>query len=238
MWKIILCALIFLFNSNAYADGFIPDELTPGSYTLEYGGLYKIIVREANRFFEGQWRDQELLRWQEGEIDFLEFTRRQEKISEFLTDWRHGPPWWTRHWWESFPPEKGGAPPNHSILVRKGETYSLLDTAFFTLSNSMDFKWKSLEASIDFSKERTITVGMGNVEPPRLGWKLRFSPILDISSGMLLRNPTKAIRRIGLSIGALHIVRDVQILQADIRVWYNHTDNETLVAGFITLLRW
>jgi len=231
--RIFILAFILLFSSNVYAD-----ELIPGSYTLEYGGIYKIIARESNRFLESQWRDQELARFTEGESDFLEFSRRQRQISEYLNDWRHGPPWWTRRWWHSFEEKNGGAKPNQSIVVRRGNTYKIIDTPLFSLNNSFELKWKTFEAAIDFQKKQPITIGIGSVKSPRVGWKLGFSPIVDLSSRRALIQPTRAINRLGITLGAIYYTNGMEILSVNVQTWYSFARNRTFVEIQLTLLRW
>ena len=230
MWRMFLFLLIFISSANG-------QHLIPGSYRIEYGGIYKLISGEANRFYESTWRDQERQRYLEGEINFLEFIRRQNKITEFVRDYSNGEPWHKRRWWESFPPEKGGAPLNGSIVLTYGRTDNLINTPIFTFNNAMELRWKKFEVAIDLEKEQSITLGR-QLESPKTGWKLDFSPIFDFSPGRLFSRPAEAINRIGFSIGGVHTVNTERIATVDLQVWHSLADNETRVGIFLAIARW
>lgn len=219
-----------------FCSGCTTISLIPGTYHVEYGGLYKIAVNETNRLLEGHWRDQQEALLQFGEIDYTLFLKRQNRISEILHDWRFGPPWWLRHWWHSFTPERGGAP-IEKTLIQIGKNYKLIDTPFFSFSNSFDFRWKSVQAAIDFSSDQPITVGVGDVPTPKLGWKLRFSPEFSFSASSIWKNPTEAIRRIGLNIGGVHSVGGIQIVAIDVQFWYLPPE-DAFFGLQLTLLQW
>lgn len=214
------------------------DELIPGSYKIEYGGLYKIAADESYRMLENRWRDQEFHLWEEGAISFSELTRRNIKMSDRLNDWRYGPPWWTRTWWHSLETNKGGAPKNNSIVVRKGSNYVLIDTPLFTVSNSFSFKWKALQASVDFKAQEPVVIGIGEVPTPSLGWKFKASPEFSFSTMRVFDKPKRSIRRAGFRFIMTHWVRRKPILAIEIKAWYNPIRHQAFIGIQFTLLQW
>lgn len=212
-------------------------ELTPGSYRIEYGGLYKLAADESRRFVSSEWAEQEFFLYNKGMLTWGELTQRSIEMTGFADDWRNGPPWWTRNWWDSLEPHRGGAPPNGSILVKVGSQYELIDTAFFTLTNSLNFKWKSVEASVDFKSERPISLNVGDVPTPSLGWKFKVSPEISFSPMRVFSSPTEAIRRLGLRLIATHYV-DLPLVSVEINTWYDFNENRAFIGVLFTLLRW
>lgn len=227
-----LIIFLILLCSSAQAQ-----ELPPGSFTYQYGGLYKVIVKESNRFFKNKWRDQEIELLDNGNVNYTTFIRRQIHINSFLNDWRYGPPWWTRGWMHSMAPQNGGAPEEITIF-HKGSSYLLVNTPLFSLSNSLEFKWKSIQASIDFKKASPMMIAVGDIPAPKFGLKMRFSPELRFSTSTLLRNPSKAIRRIGLNIGVVYSNWSKQLLAFDINIWLRPNDKEALIGLAVYFLQW
>lgn len=225
--------LVFLLTNPVWAN-----ELIPGSYKIEYGGLYKIAADESSRFLENRWRDQEFERWQDGGIDFLELTRRNMEMTAHLNDWRYGPPWWTRHWWDSFESHKGGAPPNRSLVVKLGSNFEIINTPLFTVSNSFGFRWKALEASIDFKAKKAISIGIGEVPTPSLGWKFKASPEFKFSTMRVFDRPSKSVRRVGFRFILTHWVQRKPMVAIEVRAWYSPLRNEAFFGVQVSLLQW
>lgn len=229
----LITLFILIFMQFTWAE-----ELSPGSYRIEYGGLYKLAADESFRVLENRWRDQEFHLWEQGQIEFGELTRRNIWMSNHLNDWRHGPPWWTRSWWQSFEIHKGGAPPNNSIVVRKGSNFKLIDTPLFSISNSFAFRWKAFQASIDFKAEKALAIGIGDIPDPGLGWKFKVSPEFKFSTMRVFDKPQKSVRRIGLVFTMTHWVRRKPLLAIEVVTWYSSIKNEGFLGIQFTLLQW
>ena len=221
--------IVVLLSSLAY-----PIQLSPGSYTVKYGGLYKIGVSESNRFFENQWRNQQEEIYLSGEISFGSYSRYQQDMNDFLSDWQYGPPWWTRDWWESMPTYKGGAPPNHSIQVSYGSIFNIIDNPIFSLSNSFDVRWKHLEASIDLESNDLVTLGSAT---PNTGWKFKLHPDISISSRSFREN-RNIIRSVGLVLSIVHFVNAVKISSIGVMATYRTERRAVDFEMQFKLLQW
>lgn len=211
-------------------------ELSPGSYTVKYGGIYKAMTSETHRFFESQWKGQEEEAYLSGEISFGTYARRQRRIDSFLEDWKYGPPWWTRSWWQSLPPNKGGAPLNHSIRICYGRTYKIIDTPLFSFSNSLSFKWKHLEATVDFDAKRPIIFGRS--EPPKTGWQFKLSPDISISTKELWKQSVGVVRTIGFFVSMIRTVKTIPVLSVALAVQYRPLRGSISCEVQIRMLQW
>jgi hypothetical protein len=233
MIRAIFVILMVFFATNVNAQ----EELIPGSYTIQYGGLYKIAADESSRFISNEWRDQERLWYKSGAIEFGDFLRRQRRMAAHLNNWRDGPPWWTRSWWHSFEEKDGGAPPNKSIIVKRGSTYRLVNTPLFSISNSFKFSWKSFQGAVDYKAKSSIIFGIGNVRTPTHGWKFRFSPEFKFSTSKIFDGPSKIIRRLGARFTAIYLIKK-PIVSIEVRAWYNPIRRRSFVSVQLTLLQW
>lgn len=228
----LVLLLILLFASPTWAD-----ELIPGSYRIEYGGLYKVAADESVRFLQNRWRDQEFQLWRNEVISFGMLTRRNIRMVEHLNDWRYGPPWWTREWWHSLETHKGGAPPNRSIIIKKGSDFSLIDTPIFSISNSFSLRWKSLQATVDFKSKRPIMFSVGSVPAPRFGWKFKVAPEFKFSTIKIFSDPMRGIRRVGFRLVATHWIRK-PIVSIEVRAWYSPLKRRGFIGVRFILLQW
>lgn len=233
MIRIILVILMCLFTTNVNGQ----EELIPGSYTIQYGGLYKIAAEESSRFIENRWRDQEFLWYKSGAIEFGDFLKRQRRMANRLNNWKDGPPWWTRAWWHSFEEKDGGAPLNKSIAVRYGSSYKLVNTPLFSISNSFKFVWKSFQGAVDYKAERSIIFSIGNVPTPKHGWKFKFSPEFKFSTSTMFDRPSRVIRRLGVKLTAIFLSKK-PIVSIEVRAWYNPVRRRGFVSIQLALLQW
>jgi hypothetical protein len=231
--RFVILLLLFLFNlSPANAQ-----DLIPGSYTYEYGGLYKIAADESSRFLVNRWSEQERLWHNHGAITFGDFLKRRQSMFVHLDDWRDGPPWWTRDWFHSLEEKNGGAPPNKSITVKYGSSFKIIDTPLFSVSNSFSFSWKSFQAAVDFKSSTPIMFGMGSIPAPKFGWKFRVAPEFKFSAFKIFNNPMRSVRRIGFRFIATHWIRK-PIVSIEIQVWHNPIRKRGFVGVQLVLLQW
>lgn len=230
--------VIFLFFLANPLEIFAQDGLSPGSYRIEYGGIYKLLYNETNRLLESRWRDQQGEQYLNGYIDFFEFERRHRDISDHLEDWKYGHPWWTRSWQDSL--EIDGAPPNRSILIRRGTTVKIIETPFFTVYNSFEFRWRKLSATIDFKSSQPITLSVDDDIPPiELGWKFEFSPQIRVSTvHILAMDFSKTFSVVGVNINAIHTVKNKEIVEVRLFVWYLPHEHDVFIGASLRLLRW
>lgn len=184
--------------------------MDPGTYSLQYGGPLSIGIKEGKDYLEDEWRDWVQLQFNEGAISWIEWRRQQENITALLNEWQSGPPWWHRKWYNSLEEKNGGAP-EQKILIRIGRTFNIITTNFFTLSNTGDFKLRSVSASYDFN--RGAALGLDDIDKPVSGWKFNFSPDISFSSSQLLSNPLRVVRKLGLEISAIHTIRRIDIVR-------------------------
>ena len=231
--------VIFLFFVTNSPEIFAQD-LINGSYRIEYGGIYKLMYNETNRILESRWRDAQDLDYLGDKISFGELVKRQRDISAHLTDWRDGPPWYTRRWWHSLEEHNGGAPPNKSIIVRRGTTTKMIQTPLFTVYNSFEFRWRKLSASIDFKAAQTITLSVDDDAPPiELGWKLEFSPQIKVSTvHVLAYDFSRTFSILGVNINAIHTVRGKKIVEVRLFVWYLAHRHDVFIGVSLRLIRW
>jgi len=234
----VFILMIFLFFLVNPSEIFAQDYLSPGSYRIEYGGIYKLLYNETNRLLESRWRDQQGEQYLAGNIDFFEFASRHRAISDHLRDWEHGPPWWTRSWQESL--AVNGAPPNRSILIKRGTTTKFIQTPLFTVYNSFEFRWRKLSASIDFKSAQPITLSVDDDIPPiELGWKLEFSPQIKVSTvHILAMDFSRTFSVIGVNINAIHTVKNKEIVEVRLFVWYLAHEHDVFIGASLKLLRW
>jgi hypothetical protein len=232
--------LFFLGNpSSCLAQDFLFEEDDiPGSYRIEYGGLYKIIVGQTSSLLKARWLDQEEIRFQYGEISYPELNRRQGRIRLTLDEWRYGTPWYYRHWWHSLPEEKGGAPKVPKI-IHKGKTIVFLDLGLIYFTTAGEVKWRGLEMSVDFDKKSSITLGVGRqVGKPRSGWKFKVYPNVRISTGRLFTKPLGSIRRVDINIGGVHSIRGRDLIAVIFNTWYNFEHRGWFFGLQLKLMQW
>lgn len=239
MSRLATLVILFLYAQPGWAQSiFAPDKLAPGSYRVEYGGLYKIAENYIIKLFEDAWRDQQVLLYNSGQISPSEFNKSQEDVYSYYGN-HHGPPWWTRQWWQSMMPGKKGSPPNGSILVQRGSTFLLINTPLFSLSNSFDFRWKGLEAAFDFTSNDVFSIGIeGAVKKPKFGLKLDVSPTIAISSPKEFSDVKKILNRIGLTIEGVIIENEIPMVSIDARTWYRPRDNDLSFVIEMSLIQW
>ena len=209
----------------------------PGSYRIEYGGYHRLIARELSRRARRHWRRQINEAFDRGDINPHQWEHHHYWMTAHLIDYQYGPPWYTRAWFHSLEPSRGGAPPNNSILIREGKDFLLLSTPFFSLTNTFSLRFKSLESAIDFKSSRPIIVGEDAPEP-RTGWKFKISPEVSISAARILDEPHRVVRRVGIRIRATHSVRNKKIVGLWGRCWWNPTNNELFIFFQLSLLQW
>ena len=231
---LVVFLLFVLFPTATFAQ----DNLIPGSYRMEYGGIYKVIVDQSNRFLKSHWFDQEEILYDEGIISYETLVRRNRRISEHLTDWKHGTPWYYRRWWESFPEKKGGAP-ERPIVIRKGRTYIIADLGIIYLTNAFDLKWRGIEVAVDFHKKSSITLGVGEqLARPHSGWKFKFYPNAKVSSSDLLTDPLRSINRVFLNVSGVYTSRNVDLFAIVFNTWYEFKERSWNFGIQVALLQW
>jgi len=229
--------MIFLFFLTNSPGIFAQDYLSPGSYRIEYGGIYKMLYSETNRLLQSRWRDQIGEQYLSGNIDFFEFASQHREITAHLEDWEFGPPWWTRSWQESL---VNGSPPNRSILIKRGTTIKVIETPLFTVYNSFEFRWRKLSAAIDFKSSQPITLSVDDDIPPiELGWKFEFSPQIRVSTvHILAMDFSRTFSVLGVEINAIHTVRNKEIVEVRLFVWYLPHEHDVFIGASLQLLRW
>lgn len=234
----ILFALILLSCVECRAENNFVEQTTmyepiPGSYRIEFGGIWDIAHEEGMRYIERSWRDLEWLRFKEGAITFEEMSHRQNNITLSMSEWSGGEPWWYRHWWHSRKEEDGGAP-QEPVILAYGNTFKIIDNDLFSLTNSGDFELKGFEAA--FSSE-DISYGV-RVTQPRTGWKVRLKPDIAFSSSQFLLDPTRAIRRLGARLTATHSVHGVDIVAINIRARWRFSRHDGIIEIQLSFLQW
>ena len=232
MYKLVLIFILLLSSSTLSQD-----YLSPGSYTIEYGGLYKMAASETNKFFSNRWREQQEELYEGGVTTFGDFSREQRSINNFMQDWRFGSPWWTRSWWDSLTIKNGGAVANHSIRIRHGKTFPVFETPVFTIFNSFEFKWKSIKASVDFDADRAFAFGEASM-PPRAGWQFQVEPAVSIASRALLGDIVRSIKSVGVVVSAIHTVRSIPIVSIAMTAYYESTENAFVFGVEMRFLQW
>lgn len=233
MGRLIFLLILLLIPSLASAQ-----DLTPGSYRIEYGGIYKLLVDKSTSLFKAAWLDQNELLFESGQMTYCEMIRSNRDIKLSISEWRNGMPWYHRRWWDSFPEDKGGAPEKPTVFY-KGKTRIIADLGLFYFTNELGLKWRGVELAVDFKSRSPITVGVGgHVEAPRSGWKFRAYPNILISTKELFSNPLKTVRRVDLSIGGLHTVRGRDIVEAVFQIWHDLEESSWFFGAQIQLLRW
>jgi len=213
-------------------------EEIPGSYRIEYGGPYKIVVGYTSALLEARWLDCADLLYQNDDIAYHDLLRREQDIKLTIREWEHGTPWYYRDWWHSLP-EKSGGVPKHQKTVFKGKTKMFLDLGLVYFTTAAEARWRGVEMSIDFNKTSPITLGVGRrLNSPSSGWKFRFYPGLKISTSKLITQPLKSIRRADINVGGMYFIRGVDILALVLNVWYSLEQHDWLIGIQIKLVRW
>jgi hypothetical protein len=126
--------------------------LPPGSFGIKYAGLDEIVVDQFQKKAKSFCRDQLRKQYVEGDLSYQSYQARLELI-ERRSDLRGD--WWTRHWFESFPPEKGGAPaaPIYQII---GSQHQILSIGRFGIANTGHFQYRKMNIMKVDSDNRLI----------------------------------------------------------------------------------
>lgn len=226
-----LICLAWLF----FAQITLAQDLVPGTYRIEYGGVYKIIARESSRFFENQWKEQGELEYLVGNDSFSHYYRRLSWINDHLYDWEHGSPWYLRCWHHSMEEENGGAR-RIPIRINYGTTYDIWRTPLFTIDNSFNIKWTKVEARLDL--RGPLEVSLGDIPPPSLGFKFNLSPELKFSSRRLLSAPHRAIERVGLTLTCTYYYRRKPTVGVYLQGLWRPNTSEAYLGLQVAMLQW
>jgi hypothetical protein len=230
--------VVFLFFLFFPSPSFAQSDLIPGSYRMEYGGIYKIIVGQSNKFLASRWFDQDEELYDEGIISYSQLVRRNRRVAGHIADWKNGPPWYYRRWWQSLEEKNGGAPETPQI-IRKGRTYILVDLGIIYLTNAGEIKWRGLELAVDFNKKSSITLGVGErLIQPRSGWKFRFYPNAKISTRELIKDPFKSINRTYLNVSGVYSAFGRDMFAIIFNTWYDFELHSWNFGIELRLLRW
>jgi hypothetical protein len=226
-------------TTTAYAEDFdFFTEKIPGSYIMEYGGPYEIMVKQTSKLLEATWLERQELHYHHGYMTYTELEKKQTDIKLTIAEWKNGLPWYYRNWWHSRPEEKGGAP-KHPMIIRKGKTLVLADFGLFYVTTAGEVKWRGLEMSIDFDKKSTITLGIGShVSKPRSGWKFKAYPGVKVSVSRLISRPLKAVRRVDINLGGVYSIRGKDILAVMFNTWYNFKEHGWFFGVQLKLVQW
>ena len=135
--KLLIILLCFMTTTVCAQDldGINTYETIPGSYRMEYGGVYKIIVKQTSNFLENHWLERQELHYNNGYFNYPELLSRQTEISLTISEWRNGLPWYYRHWWHSLPEDKGGVSKIPRV-IRKGKTIIILDLGIIDVTTA------------------------------------------------------------------------------------------------------
>lgn len=106
----------------------------PGSMTIKYGGLHGLVVRRVQGRLKREWRDSIQDAWENGLLDDQEYRSKITDMQNELTDFEVGGRWWERRWWDSLPPERGGAPAD-PLVVQIGDAHEVCRLGPFRLTN-------------------------------------------------------------------------------------------------------
>jgi len=227
----------FLFFVFLPTKSFAQEDI-PGSYHIEYGGLYKVAYDSVSRFLRARWLDQEELQYSVGNSAYIDFIKNRRRIDDFLTEWEHGTPWYYRRWWHSLQEKNGGALKNPTKIYI-GKTRTLIDLGIIYLTNTGEVKWRGLEIAIDFEEESSITLGVGKeLNKPTSGWKFKFYPNMAISTFKLFNKPTETIRRVDIYIGGQHTIRRVDMTSFLLSISYDIEKNGWFFGFQLKLLQW
>ena len=197
-----------------------------------YGGPYEIAYREINRWLLNEydaWTDK---LYNGGQINTWEYNHRYNRIRDLLS--LPAGYFGTRpFWWLNLPESKGGAPRNLPAR-RWGHTYKVINNGLFSLTNSVDFKWKTLKATIDVSKKkidwRNIKNWSGN------GWKFGLSPKLQFTiSGRSIESMFKTV---GIGFYLSYYIRGIKIFLFRFTIRYNSAEREIYSFFSCSLAQW
>ena len=207
----------------------------PGSHITVYGGPYEVATREINRFFLNEWDAWADRRYDSGQMTFFTLQRRRMRIRDDLRMIRSGGRWWTRlWWWDNLPECKGGAP-DSPVITRLSRTYRIIDTPAFFLTNSGNFRWKALRATIDLKSKDIFHLG-DKKDWSGVGWKVSFRPRLKFTTSG--RSLETMIRSVGINIVLSRWSGNRRLFDVWISNRYNPEDAEFVVLFQINFVRW
>lgn len=232
-YLVSLMALLFGLSDCAHAQ-----ESIPGSYRIEYGGIYKVFMDQARATLRTNWIDYEESIYLNGYSNFETFMRKRNQINIIVDEWKNGLPWYYRNWWHSLSEKRGGAPQD-PLVIERGHTKILIDLGVVYITNAFQVKWRGLELTIDFEKQSSITFDIGREATEiKSGWKFKFHPELKVNMRRLLKEPLNCIRRVGLNIGGVHTVRGRDIVAIFAFIWRNFEERDTYFGIQLKLLQW
>ena len=163
-------ALIFLLLSFNPAHVTYEWAHIPGSISIDYTGVRKVIIRETIDFLSSEWTDRTSFLFNEGEITYEEYRSSLTHLYRTVTESKLNGKYWERDWWHSLPPDKGGAKHLRHYVV--GRTGDFIDLGIAHLNQ--DFKFKLKEYRKNLSNE----------------WKFKFKPHIVFSSSKWIRVAT------------------------------------------------
>ena len=111
-----------------------------------------------------------------------------------------------------------------------------MDTPLFSLTNSFDIKWKTLEATVDFDAKHPIIFGA--TKPPDTGWQLRISPDVSISSRGLFNRFKGVVKAVGALISVVQINKGIRTASIAVRASYRPIRDAIVVEIELRLLQW
>ncbi len=158
-------------HSSELADHLTMTHFPSGSVRTRYDGPLKILVRHARKHYRRHWNarvQRNSAFWSAGR-----YTRYLQYSADLWEDHQFNGQWYQRKWWESLPPEKGGAPREPYERVIGNEASISLGPLTFT--NTLRFK---LDYVAIFDVNTDPTPRVDPLQP--IGWETRDRVSVDV----------------------------------------------------------
>ncbi len=163
---ILLCCLSSFNPAHVTYGG----DYVPGSISVDYTGIKKVIINETVKFLSSEWNNRTGILYNSGQITYNQYTSSLKHMAIAMEESRIIGKWWERDWWHSLPPDKGGIhKPKHYVVGRTGD---FIDLGFVHLTQDFKLKLKSYRKNLN----------------PK--WKFKFKPHVTISTSKWIRNAT------------------------------------------------
>jgi len=152
-----------------------------GSLKFKYTGIKKVIIDEVRDTLEDEWRSDAETLFNSGQISLSQYRYSLLRLSWTRQHYGMNGYWWERPWYESRPPNKGGAPRPQSFTI--GRTGDFIDLGFARVNENFKFKFK--EYSTDITRN----------------WKFKFRPHVTGNTNDIISTATVSFVFIYSSIG-------------------------------------
>ena len=162
-----LIFILLLIPTHSFAD--FTDHVTlthypPGSFKIKYSGVRGFLINQIKSQLWNLHSDY-LDIYHPFDNDFR--TRSKRELVFVQRELDTGGAWCLRRWWESFPPDKGGAPKGITTFY-VGRKKIVLDIGFAYITP--DFKFRLRQYVVDITKPKAAS-----------SWKMKIRPSLRFS---------------------------------------------------------